>query len=231
MSETSDKPASVELNSKKDSLSYYASLLGLDQRRYPKKEEMPTSVFLPPEVLGDLKDNILLTGKDGIERSQFVDWDFVKRKPNKAKILVGNTENTGVAHARQSALRAYIGGKALLTSHTHPEGRGVTGTWMFSPGDIADSFRYPRLAFISGVGAMSGASFLFQAEGSQRLPLFSEEIYEKVETKITENFDLKFVAKYLADRNLIFYRWSPEGDGLKGEMTKKGMWLNKVNFN
>lgn len=158
-----------------DTLSVYAKILGLRERRYPKIDEFPEELDFPTEFLGSFFEDIEETKIDNRERARAVSWD------EKENITVTGRLATGIGNMVldiDSVGRSFFGNKALLFYHTHPipiliyDAKEGDPSWYkdFSIIDIARMRSFPRNAFITGLGSNLGGVFAMQTDSSSQLP-------------------------------------------------------------
>lgn len=206
-----DAPTKSRLEEKPNQTasSRYSELLGLGGDHFPKStEELPPTISLPPEILGDLEEAILLISKDGRERSQFIDWDSKKGIFMPGNLYLGIENATSPTATTMGISKTYWGKKAILEFHTHPE-----GNFLFSEHDLIGNLAYPRKAFIRAVGASQGISFLFQTAESSQLPISTTfEIFKvSKELKNIDSSSLRRIANYFDQKGYKYYIWTPSG--------------------
>lgn len=196
-------------------------------KEFPKSpEEMPKKVFLPPGVLGDLEEAILMTENDGRERSQSIGWQGKEQGFKPGKLFLGSSWQTSVLAAFDDTRRAFFGSKALISFHTHPG-----GALLFSPKDIAMAKVFPRESFIHMVGCSLGVGAIFQTKESSKLPLSSSLAGPKVMRRLEKEGFMESTAKMvelLKREGLAFYFWHPPGERVKEGDLKKGINFIKV---
>lgn len=154
-----------------DTLSIYSKIVGIDGRRLPTTQELPSSVILPSVFLGSFFDSIRNTIQDGRERGQSTLWNKSTQCPNYTDLNLGSKNRI---NSIREVLRALFGPKALFHYHTHPrslEDRDPTWHKDFSLMDIARMKALPGLSYISAVGSDLGGVFVLQSDKSAQFPI------------------------------------------------------------
>jgi hypothetical protein len=205
-------------------LARYAELIGIDEARYPDFDEFPDQLTLPPEVIGDYIGSILATEGDGIERRQLILWrnqSFAHGKVGK-----GIRNASGSPTLMKDKARAFLGRKAFLFYHAHPEttaeeikdGFAPEENKDFSIGDIGFMRLFPRMAYIFGVGKKDGGTFAFQTSESKHLPLSS--VWGYVRTYIDS------ILKYFKYHSHMLWKHLKKQECLKRIYRKKNLGKN-----
>lgn len=135
------KEAQLPKNSLKK---FYASTLGL--QRFPKEvKDIPESVKLPIESLGDMGEAIRALLRDPTNRERGQDIFCKRDKFSKTKLVIGSSNKANQVHEAKAIVRSYLGQTAFLAFHTHPDEAG------FSDEDIASFRASPKRSLINAV--------------------------------------------------------------------------------
>jgi len=205
---------------------FYVNLLGL--KEFPSlPENLPRSVFLPYQVVGDFEEAILKTIDDNRERRQFIFWNG--KESRKSPLYLGMEKDTGEQGLNKTLARVFFGEKSLIEFHTH----GKLGYPTPSPRDIASDLSFPRMAFIHLVGSQHNVFAVFQTEKSARLPF--SIILKALRTHIgldVKNFSRLTLSKQAAMLNKyglgLFYHEVKPWDGFTEGCFQNGLLLKRA---
>lgn len=181
----------------------YLSLLNKSEIPDSPKE-MPSSIFLLPELLGDLNASILATNIDHLERLQWIDWDSKNKAYKKGNLFIGNPHNTGGKSAAYGVPKAFFGRKAVVEFHIHPSCDPLP-----SIGDVVYYATFPRKAFIDIIGSKDGIVAILQTRQSEKLPF--SVVYRtwqnkrKLKREEFGNLDWEGAAQVLNSHGFAFY--------------------------
>lgn len=193
-------------------MSKYAHLLGLEKKRYPTLKELPLTIDLSIEYLGDASCAIALTRQDGLERSQAT--YFQKGLITYSQLVSGTFDTVSDKNRLKDV---FFGQKAFLDWHIHPDNDS-----RLSPEDNRLFAAFPRNAFIFAVFGYSKGTFLFQTEKSAQLP------FSTIFTGLTRgaregNWNEKGIGYYTSD-TLPDPNW-----GTTKNLNIKSLRLNQLN--
>jgi hypothetical protein len=141
--------------------------LGLDE--IPEtSEDLPNSIHLRHEVLGDLEVALLNTIEDDREREQLIGYDSGQREFKKSRLFVGVSGGVGIRSGLRSLGRTYFGQRAVFHFHIHDPGADeiTIKDWV--------SFGVsPRESYMYGVATPFDLRVLVRTRESLKLPFSS----------------------------------------------------------